>query len=387
MQKNKYRAIELFAGIGGFRLALDAATIQTIWANDCKEEAAAVYQDRFGSQDFMVGDIHQLIDQIPQHDILTAGFPCQPFSSAGKKQGLRDPRGSLFEIILQVLRSHRPRFFVLENVKRLLTMERGLHFATILNALTAEGYFIEWRLLNALHFGLPQNRQRIFIVGTLNQPKPDQRYLATQGDLQALLEQDNYGLIHHPAQWTPITQPWPKFANWGVAQGGAYYSRCLEDFSEGCRLSALSDILQTSVDLRFDYTESTLERIQNSEYVNRFVDGVQILYNQRGGARMGYTVFGTEGIAPTLTATTSRHYERYYINGRYRRLTNVEYARLQGFSDEHCRVASVYDQYALYGNAVPPPMVKWVIESLLSPFQINPTESRHQLSLFQEEYA
>lgn len=82
---------------------------------------------------------------------------------------------------------------------------------------------------------------------------------------------------------------------------------------------------------------------------------------------MGYTVFGINGVAPTLTATPSRHYERYKIGKRYRRLTNVEYARLQGFKDNHCRTASVYSQYALYGNAVPPPMVEWVLSRLKTP--------------------
>jgi DNA (cytosine-5)-methyltransferase 1 len=80
---------------------------------------------------------------------------------------------------------------------------------------------------------------------------------------------------------------------------------------------------------------------------------------------MGYTIFGINGVAPTLTATTSRHYERYKVGDRYRRLTNVEYARLQGFPDDHCRAVSVYDQYALFGNAVPPPVVEWVLRQIL----------------------
>lgn len=79
---------------------------------------------------------------------------------------------------------------------------------------------------------------------------------------------------------------------------------------------------------------------------------------------MGYTIFGISGVAPTLTSTTSRHYERYKIGNRYRRLTNVEYARLQGFPDDHCKAVSVYEQYALFGNAVPPPLVEWVMGQL-----------------------
>ena len=131
----------------------------------------------------------------------------------------------------------------------------------------------------------------------------------------------------------------------------------------------------------FDFTESTLLRLCNNSEVNRYVGGVQIISNQGGGARMGYTIFGINGVAPTLTSATSRHYERYKINARYRRLTNIEYARIQGFPDDHCREISVYDQYGLYGNAVPPPMVKWVLGRLQSAGVTPPECKVNQLEL------
>ena len=93
--------------------------------------------------------------------------------------------------------------------------------------------------------------------------------------------------------------------------------------------------------------------------------GVEIISNQAGGARMGYTIFGIGGLAPTLTASTSRHYERYQIGQRYRRLTPREYARLQGFADDHCSAVAGYDQYMLLGNAVPPPMVEWALRQII----------------------
>ena len=102
-----------------------------------------------------------------------------------------------------------------------------------------------------------------------------------------------------------------------------------------------------------------MQRLKNSKQTDKFVEGVQILYNQNGGARMGYTVFGIDGVAPTLTSTTSRHYERYKVGNRYRRLTNVEYARIQGFPDQHCSAVSIYNQYSLYGNAIPPIFGNW----------------------------
>src|SRR5262245_24728922 len=119
------RTVELFAGIGGFRLAADALGLETVWANDACPDACAVYRSRFGPDAVVEGDLRRHLGDVPPHGLLTAGFPCQPFSSAGKKQGIRDARGTLFELIVRVLRARRPEFFLLENVKRLLTMERG----------------------------------------------------------------------------------------------------------------------------------------------------------------------------------------------------------------------------------------------------------------------
>jgi len=127
----------------------------------------------------------------------------------------------------------------------------------------------------------------------------------------------------------------------------------------------LESILDTNPPNDFFMDETTLERIKGSVFVNKIVNGVRILYNQNGGARMGYTVFGTDGIAPALTASHSRHYERYKVGSRYRRLTNKEYAHLQGFPDDHCSKTTVFNQYGLYGNAVPPPLAKWAINRIV----------------------
>lgn len=170
--KTKLKAIELFAGIGGFRLGMAAANIETIWANDVSELSSQVYRSNFGEDALVLGDIREInLAEIPPHDILTAGFPCQPFSAAGKKQGVRDRiRGTLFERIIEILHYRKPQYFFLENVKRLLTMESGYHFRVILAALSALNYFIEWRIINTVSFGLPQNRDRLFIFGTKINP-------------------------------------------------------------------------------------------------------------------------------------------------------------------------------------------------------------------------
>ena len=367
--KNK-TMIEMFAGIGGFRLAGETNGISTVWANDIDSNACRVYRDRFGDKELVEGDIRSLHDKIPTHDVLTAGFPCQPFSAAGKKKGIRDPRGNLFEEILTTLRAHEPDYFILENVKRLLTMEKGKHFATILHSLSLLPYRIEWRLLNATSFGLPQNRKRIVITGIHEKKEPwassPVSRLATSTDLEELPEDVRHRYDRFD-DWTPIGEHGKKFPNWGLAFNGRFLANNVSVFSDATPCGRLSDILQddSEVDDWFDFTESTLERLADSRPVNRFVNGVELLSNQSGGARMGYTVFGTSGVAPTLTSSTSRHYERYRVGMKYRRLTNVEYARLQGFPDDHCNAVKPYDQYFLYGNAVPAPMMEWVFERLL----------------------
>jgi DNA (cytosine-5)-methyltransferase 1 len=366
------KTVELFSGIGGFRIASDLHGTKTVWANDICPKACRVYRHRFGKESICEGDVRKLLAEIPPHELLTGGFPCQPFSSAGKKRGIKDPRGTLFSVVVEVLQRHKPRFFVLENVKRLLHMERGVHFATILSSLAQLDYQIEWRLLNAIHFGLPQNRQRVFIIGVRSEGNATgigrsmsmlPIRLATPEDASCLGPTE-IDWIRSPGDWTDIGSHGIHFPNWGLAWSTRFFAANMETFAAKEPQVMLKSVLQDEVAAKFDFTESTLERIGGSVNVDRFIDGVEILSNQKGGARMGYTVFGINGVAPTLTSTASRHYERYKVGERYRRLTNVEYARIQGFPDDHCAAISVYDQYALFGNAVPPPMAAWVIGRL-----------------------
>ena len=377
--------VELFAGIGGFRLAAAKNGIRTLWANDICPKACKVYRSRFGDAEIRQGDVRELTHEIPSHDLLTAGFPCQPFSSAGQKKGFRDPRGMLFSVIVDILRTHRPCYFILENVKRLLLMEKGVHFATVLSALMELGYQIEWRLVNTRHFGLAQNRERVLILGSLDvkDDYPTIR-LAESADLCAGLE-SNFRWVTDISSWLEIERYSRKFDNWGLAFRQRFFSCNLECFSEAKPVVTLRSVLQPAVDPIFDFTESTLQRLAESTRIDRFLDGVQLLYNQNRGARMGYTVFGIDGIAPTLTAATSRHYERYKVGDRYRRLTNVEYARLQGFPDDHCSAVSIYNQYALYGNAVPPVFVSWILDKILQNRVPSLKDAKEQqLHLFQE---
>ena len=364
------KTVELFCGIGGFRVAADRLRIKTVWANDSSQLACIAYRDRFGTDVLHEGDIRSMLADVPQHDILTAGFPCQPFSAAGKKEGTRDPRGTLFQSIVDVLKKEQPKYFVLENVKRLLSMEHGAHFATVLSALSSLNYFIEWRVLNAKDFGLAQNRERVVILGTRMDLRSE-KDVDIKGSLRLANIHDLASgprgirtMLDQPAAWKSLERHGEKFSSWGVTFNDKFLACCLDSFSSAMPPVTIQNILEPTTSAEYDYTTQTIERLHKNEIVDRFVNGVEIISNQAGGARMGYTIFGIGGLAPTLTASTSRHYERYKIGRRYRRLTPIEYARLQGFADNHCSAVASYDQYMLFGNAVPPPLAEWVLRQI-----------------------
>jgi DNA (cytosine-5)-methyltransferase 1 len=381
-------AIELFAGIGGFRLGLESSGIQTIWANDINELCSQVYQSNFGQNSIVLGDIQNInLADIPEHDLLTAGFPCQPFSAAGKKLGIRDQvRGTLFERIVEIIESKKPQYFLLENVKRILTMEQGHHFKVILNALASLNYLIEWRIISPINFGIPQNRERIFIFGT--RCESNHKLINLENHLiflnQSESEYLNLDFENFEKYLYPILDSQIKNYPWGIAYQNKMYSQSLPLFPNIYPPTRLKNILQSEseVDPQFDFTADTLERIKNSKAVNRYCNGVEILYNQDGGARLGYTIFGVNGVASTLTASTSRHYERYQIGNKFRRLTPIEYARLMGFPDSWCRVAKIYDQYALFGNAVVPICIEWICQRIGEKNITIPPKKYKQLTLF-----
>lgn len=155
---------DLFCGIGGFHYAARSLGLRCVFACEIDEAAARQYQANFGM--VPAGDITQLAGgEIPEHDLLLAGFPCQPFSIIGKRDGLRDSRGTLIYEIARILTERRPRAFVLENVRQITTINRGRTMEAVLSALRGAGYRCEWRVLNALDFGLPQKRERAIFVG------------------------------------------------------------------------------------------------------------------------------------------------------------------------------------------------------------------------------
>lgn len=159
---NTLRTIDLFAGIGGIRLGFKQC--ENVFSSEWDKDAQTMYLANFAEQP--AGDITQIPPStIPNHDILLAGFPCQPFSILGNMQGFADTRGTLFFNIETILSIKKPYCFLLENVKQLQTHDNGITFRTILAKLKELGYFVHFKVLNALNFGLPQKRERVIIVG------------------------------------------------------------------------------------------------------------------------------------------------------------------------------------------------------------------------------
>lgn len=160
--------IDLFAGIGGIRLPFEELGYKCVFSSEWNRAAADTYEANFGERP--LGDISLIpTENIPHHDILLAGFPCQAFSIMGKMRGFSDTRGTMFFEIARILNFHKPNVILLENVKQLTTHAKGETFKTILQTLAQLGYHVKWKVLNALEFGLPQKRERVLIVGFRNE--------------------------------------------------------------------------------------------------------------------------------------------------------------------------------------------------------------------------
>jgi DNA (cytosine-5)-methyltransferase 1 len=164
------RFIDLFCGIGGFRYAIEkvaekiGVNAECVLSSDIDQDCQKAYEANFGEKPS--GDIHQIaVESIPDHDVLLAGFPCQPFSIIGHRKGFEDARGTLFFEIARILEAKKPQAFVLENVKLLAGHNGGKTLSRIMEVLRNLEYSVDRRILNALDFGLPQKRERVFIVG------------------------------------------------------------------------------------------------------------------------------------------------------------------------------------------------------------------------------
>lgn len=179
MANNKLRVAELFAGVGGFRLGLEKSNFKVVWSNQWEpstktQHASMVYEARFGKKNHSNEDISQVpTSEIPDHDLLCGGFPCQDYSVATtlhNSKGLKGKKGVLWWSIHRILeeKKNKPKYLFLENVDRLLkspAKQRGRDFAVMLQSLNQLGYAVEWRVINAAEYGMPQRRRRVFFIG------------------------------------------------------------------------------------------------------------------------------------------------------------------------------------------------------------------------------
>lgn len=295
------KTIDLFAGIGGIRLGFEAFGCENIFTSEWDQDAQKMYEANFGEKPR--GDITQIAPaDIPNHDILLAGFPCQPFSIIGSMQGFADTRGTLFFNIEEILRIKQPYAFLLENVKQLRTHDSGRTFNTILEKLEKLGYFVHHAILNALDFDLPQKRERIIIVGF-------------KENIQ-------------------FKFPQPK---------GLYKS--------------LAEILESEqeIDKKLFASQNIIDKRQNRLKIIPFYPSV---WHENKGGNISVLPFSC-----ALRAGGSYNY--LLVNGK-RRLSSREMLRLQGFPEDFKIVVSYAAMRKLTGNSVAVPVIKAVAKEMMA---------------------
>ena len=169
-KKIKYNTISLFSGIGGFDLGFEFAGFNVIWANDFDKYACQTYRENI-NKNIVCGDIREEKKNIPAHDVLIGGFPCQPFSTLGKLQGFEDEegRGTLFFEIKDIIKKHKTKVVVLENVKNIMNHDSGKTFKRIIHELESLGYVCFTHVFNSADYGVPQRRNRCYIVAFLGE--------------------------------------------------------------------------------------------------------------------------------------------------------------------------------------------------------------------------
>lgn len=316
---DKLTFIDLFSGIGGFRLAFEAYGARCVFSSELDERCQEVYEMNFGEQPY--GDITEIDEvSIPEHQVLCAGFPCQSFSISGKQNGFSDTRGTLFFDIARIVKAKRPKIVFLENVKNFERHDGGRTLATVYKALSNLDYTVFHSVLNASHFGVPQKRERIFI-------------LAFHKDL-------HIANFEFPISHDPKTR--------------------LKDF---CLPDSETDkyvIKRKDISLK---TNFVLFPNSSGEYPQK---PVRIGTVNKGG--QGERIYHENGHAITLSAYgggVGAKTGLYLINGRIRKLAPRECARLSGFPDSFRILDSDSASYKQFGNTVVVNVIESIIENLI----------------------
>ena len=303
-----YDMIDLFAGIGGTRLGFQlTGRTRSVFSSEIDKYAAKTYYANFG--DTPAGDITQIKEaDIPDHDILVGGFPCQAFSQAGLKRGFEDTRGTLFFEIARILKYKHPKAFLLENVKNLLGHDHGKTYSVIENTLKELGYNVNLLVYHAKDFGVPQNRERIYIVGFYKEDVP------------------NYKDFKAPEP--PMTP------------------------------TSVGDILETYVDSKYTISDKLWEGHQRRKKDNK-----------AAGKGFGYSLFNSD--SPYTNTISARYYKDgseiliEQADNNPRKITPREAARLQGFPDNFIIPVSDTQAYKEFGNSVAVPVINAIAKEML----------------------
>lgn len=314
-KKAKFKFIDLFAGIGGIRIPFQELGGKCVFTSEWDKFSQKTYRINFGEEPSgditKITDTKEHIDQIPDFDVLLAGFPCQPFSQAGLKKGFADTRGTLFFEIERIIEEKRPKAFLLENVKQLRGHDKGRTLKVILQHLDALDYFVDYSVLRAADYGVPQNRERIYIVGF---------------DKRKINIPENYSF------------PYPKPTHEATCVGAILESDVDEKYTISDKLWAGHLRRKKEHQEKGNGFGFSLVNAE-SEYTNTisaryYKDGSEILVEQ-------------EGMNP-------------------RKLTPRECARLQGFPESFIIPVSDTQAYKQFGNSVAIPVVRAVAKQLIS---------------------
>ena len=394
MAKHKIKAVELFAGVGGFRIGLEGASdaYETVWNNQWEpstqhQDASLVYRARFGSKGHSNKDINTVpTSEIPDHDLLVGGFPCQDYSvaaSLSRSGGIEGKKGVLWWQIYRILNEKgdkRPQYIFFENVDRLLNSpatQRGRDFAIILASLADLGYVVEWRIINAADYGMPQRRRRTYIVGYLkdsvvaNKVETLEDWVEFDGVLAqafpfrvkegSVSSFDINGKIQEVSANFNKGKKDSPFGNAGIMRDRHVYSVDAEPVYDGT-MQTLGDNLvdEDFVPEEFFIPEEELPKWQyekGAKKINRVSkEGFEYVFSEGGMAFPDYLdkpsrtmITGEGGNAPSrfkhVVQTPS---------GRYRRLIPIELERLNMFPDNHTYHPEVSDgrRAFLMGNAL-----------------------------------
>lgn len=353
-KKAPLKFLDLFSGIGGFKIALKNVGFEGIGFCDNDKYAVQLYLAYHSKDNEVYYDDVRTIDtkQLPDFDILCAGFPCQSFSIAGKRRGFDDTRGTLFFEVARILSDKKPKYFILENVKGLLNHDSGRTFRTIIKVLADLGYSVQWQVLNSKFFGVPQNRERVYIVGCLGT-----ECIGKIFPLTGIAEENISEIRKHPLSIK-------------TSQGDRVYetdglSTCLT--SNGGGLGGKTGLYFINKP-RFDkYKASNIVetlKVGGDTPLMRIKNGTKKGYDEAtigDGINLAFPNSKTRRgrVGKKVSQTLDTHCNMGTIDDdfRIRRLTPTECFRLQGFPDamvQQARELGISDSqlYKMAGNAV-----------------------------------